>query len=310
MAASTAGDDEPTVFRRIALGGAFPRVALRDLAGLESALEPQLGAPQVVAFLRLDQEDSRLLLADLVSLGADREGPQPIVSIIGMHGGDWASHAKGLPRRVTIRLADESIAEQLGLIVLPSLALIDARGRLSRAYVLYDTELTRRLRADLEFLAGGGDESSSEAQLLQRRFDELQRNAAALEGRGRLDEALELSHQLLVLGLSRGRVLADRGRTYFLLGDMEAATIDLRESLELEDMVSVRTWLGRALARSGRHDEALTMLQGVLELTPQKAVVHRELARIFKQRGDIDLALEQIKKAIAQAASRSGRARP
>lgn len=293
-----AGTGEPTVFRSLARGDEFPSLELRDLSGTQSPFEPTTDSHQVVAFLRLDQEGSRLLFEDLVELAADPEGPQPLVSIVDTRQGDWESRAKGLPSRLTVRVADGAVAERLGLIVLPSVALIDPNGQLARAYVLYDPELTKRIRSDLEALAGDGQELPDEELLRKRHFDELERNAAALEGIGQLDEALILRHQQLSLGIHPQRVLARIGKTHFLLGEWDDATDFLGRSLELEETPSAKTWLGRSLARVGRHDEAREILQDVLPLTPQKAIVHRELAAIHRQRGDVTLALEHIRQAL------------
>jgi len=291
----------PTIFRKIEPGGTFPTLDLLSLAGEPVQVEPRGERPRVVAFLRLDQEDSRRLLSELEALTLDPEGPKPDVLIVGMptrREVAWDQFTKALPKRVTIHQGLADTATTLGVIVLPSIAVLAADGSLYRAHVLYDSELVGRVRREYDALASGRTKELDALERKKQNLENLRANANALEAKGRYNDALALRLQQQGLQADSARIQEDLGRTYLLLGDANKALLFLRKSIELEETVSARTSLGRALLHAGRLDEAERELMQVLPLTPRKAMVHRGLAGIHKRRGDLDKALEHIKAAI------------
>ena len=67
------------------------------------------------------------------------------------------------------------------------------------------------------------------------------------------------------------------------------------------DYLSARVTLGRALTELGRHDEAKTELQLVLEKAPDNLAANRAMAEIHQQRGEMTDALAYYKKALQLA---------
>ena len=67
------------------------------------------------------------------------------------------------------------------------------------------------------------------------------------------------------------------------------------------DYLSARVTLGRALTELGRHDEAKTELQLVLEKAPDNLAANRAMAEIHQQRGEMADALAYYKKALQLA---------
>jgi len=300
-----AGAGEPTVFRNLRPGAPFPALALFDRAGGQDeqvAFDPVCATPTLVALLRPDQEDSSRVLADLEQLALDKAAPAVRIVVVGLPGragASWSDRTKLLPRRIAFFHDGGKAAETLGLIVLPSLAVLSAEGRLYRAHVLHDADQARRLRADLELLASGRALEVDPAALELRRHEDLRANAAALERAGELEAALALRLAGLALRANPAEAQRDVGRTWSLLGDQEKAVEYLGASLGIEENVEARLWLARALARSGRWDAAEGNLTHVLALAPGNAMARREMAELCERRGDLDGTLEHLKAAIA-----------
>ncbi|MFQ5504531.1 MAG: hypothetical protein ACE5F1_07000 [Planctomycetota bacterium] len=279
----------------------MPPLEVSSLSGSTSTLAFEGSEPGIVAFLRPDQEDSRRVLELLEELALDPKCPPASLTVIGTKThGSWTSLSKGLPRRLRLYLDSSELIKTLGIIVLPSIAVLDKSGRLRRSYVLHESKLRDWLVRDLERIeTGGGAAGRHEPDSKLALFEEISMNAGALEVAGKLREALRLRLQQLRLGVRSAEVHASLGRLYFLLGESGKSVAHLQRSRALGETVSVRVWLGRALAQAGELDEAEKELGAVAPLSPDKAVVHRSLAEIAKRRGNIDLALEHIKSAIA-----------
>jgi len=293
---------EPTVFRNVPLGTTFPDIELLNLEGKGLVFEPSSEKPTLVAFLRPDQEASLKLLAYLEKLALDSDSPDCQLSIVGMsgrRGPSWEDLGKALPRKIQLYLDAGTVSRTLGIIVLPSVAVLDSKGKLFRAHVLFDDDSPARILADLQVLANGEAAPLDEAEQARRRFAYLGLSADALEAVDELEGALELRMQQAELGVETPLALLNVGRTNFRLGRFANAVDNLRASIKLESTINAQVWLGRALARQGKLLEAETVLQGALPLSPRKAIVHRELADIFKQRGDLDQALVHMRAALA-----------
>jgi tetratricopeptide (TPR) repeat protein len=229
-----------------------------------------------------------------------------VVGLQGHSPGQWATLSKGLPRRIALFRDAHGAAKSVGVVVSPSVAVLDTSGRLRSSYVLYEPKLIEQLRGNLRDLAQGKGLVPDRQERRQRFYEDVARNAIGLEAAGMLKEALPLRRQLLRLELHPAADNASLGRLYFRLGEMDEAIACLRRSLELDTNLPVRAWLGRALARKGQLDEAKGYLTAALKLNPDKAVIHRTLADIAKKRGDVDGALQHMKAAIAHLRKKPG----
>lgn len=291
----------PTIFRNLERGAVFPSFEVADLSGEKVTVVASSDLPSVIAFLRPDQDDSRNVLRSLEKLALDPKGPRARLLLIGLRGhapDQWVTLRKGLPRRITLFLDKYRATESVGMVMSPSVAVLDPSGRLRNSHVLYDPKLIEHLRRNLRELAQEEGLVPDRAEKGHRLYEELANNAAALESAGMPREALPLRRQLLRLGLHPAEDNASLGQLYYRLGEMNEAIACFRRSLELNAKLPVRAWLGRALAKKGQLSEAEAHLTVALKLDSKKAVIHRTLAHIAKKRDDVDGALQCIKAAI------------
>jgi hypothetical protein len=292
----------PTVFRHLVPGELFPALEVEGPRGEQRSFEPSRERPCLVAFLRPDQEGSARLLRGIEALALDPQAPSAQLVIIGMHGREapgWRKLTKALPRKIELLFDRGRVGKQLGIIVLPTVAVLDGDGRLDWTHVLFDDGLMSEARRELKALVDGGPVEADPEVLARRRFAALTHNAAALESAGKLEDALNLRRRLLDTGLEPALTQAELGRTLLWLGEAKEAVMHLSASAELDDRVSTRVWLGMALARTGAEQDAERILLEVLPLTPMKSATHRELAELYKRRGDLPKAIEHLKAAIA-----------
>ncbi|MFQ5503739.1 MAG: hypothetical protein ACE5F1_02955 [Planctomycetota bacterium] len=294
----------PTVFRKLPRGAVMPPLETADLSGEKVTVAAKGEEPCVVAFLKPDQAASRRVLQDLSSLALDPETPAARLVVIAMAGRTkdaWLAIEKGLPRRLTLYTNAFGASRTLGLIVVPSLAVLDAEGRLRSSYVLHEPRLRELLAADLRALEPGKTPLNDREAARRRLYEEMHSNAAALEAAGKLAVALKLRLEQLELGIRPAAVHADIGRLSFCLGEPRSAVRHFKASLSLEKEppVPLRVWLARAQTEVGEFDEAQSTLEAVLSASKEKWLVHRTLASIAKKRGDLDGALTHLEAAIA-----------
>ena len=83
------------------------------------------------------------------------------------------------------------------------------------------------------------------------------------------------------------------GRVNEASGDLGAALRDYKRALAFESSPELHLHYGRALARSGRDDEALAQLAGAGE----RAAARLERARVHLRKGDVEKALEDVEAA-------------
>ena len=298
----------PTVFRRVHVGGLFPQLEVADLFGSKQILSAKCDRASVMAFLRPDQEDSRSVLEALAKLALDQEGAPGRLIVLGLRGrtlGSWTTLSKGLPKRVSLYLDKYGAAKSVGVIVVPSIAVLDSDGRLRSSFVLFDAKLEENLRRRLHALALGESIVPDEDERRQLRYQRNAANAAGMESAGMLQEAVRLLQQNLESGLHPAQDHDLLGHLYMRLEDPATAITHLRRSLELDSTIPVRVSLGRALLANGNLEEAKTQLTTAIDLSPKKAVIHHALAQIAKAQQDIDTALKHMRAAIDAARQRA-----
>jgi tetratricopeptide (TPR) repeat protein len=291
---------EPTVFRKLSMGGDFPDLELLSLEDKGLVFDPEGGQLSLIAMLRPDQESSRQCLSYLESLVLDKTSPDCQVTVVGMkgrRGPSWIELGKALPRKIALYRDAGTVQETLGMIVHPSIALLDRKGQLYRSYVLFDAEIGKRIRADLETLTKGTSELDP-TDLAKRRFAHLEQSAFAMEAAGEWQSALSIRRRLLELEVHQAQARLGLGRILYRMGKFQESAMHLRKSIALEPTVSGKVLLGRTLARMGELQEARALLLEILPLAPRPARIHRELADIFKKEGDLEQTLEHLKAAI------------
>ena len=120
--------------------------------------------------------------------------------------------------------------------------------------------------------------------------------------RQQLDEALALLAESLRIDdlyttsyWIRANVLLDKGKP-------EAALLDYDRALAINPTL-LPAWSGKALAlaRLGRRDEAIAANRRALTLAPRDLISHRNLAILYQQTGQLDLALDEALAALRRA---------
>ena len=292
---------ELVVFRNLTRGKPLPQMSVQDLEGKEVPLEFKGDSPWILAFLRQDQEDSKLVLAMLQRLALDPKAPKSRIVIIGRKGTStkaWTLVSKTLSHRIAIYLDENGAAKAVGAVVMPSVAILDAKGRLANSFLLYEVGLEKQIRAVLDHLWGKKTEVPGPVEAKRLLIRELDSNAAGLEATRKYAEALALRVRQAELAGDDPAILAAIGRLQFRLGKAAAAVEAYRRSLQLQDAIVVRVHLGLALLEQGSLVDARKELESALLMSTDKALVHYSLARIAKQEGNLDLALSHIKKAL------------
>jgi tetratricopeptide (TPR) repeat protein len=125
---------------------------------------------------------------------------------------------------------------------------------------------------------------------------------AALE---RFDRALERAPEYAPALAGRGFALTALEREAEAADAFEAALAADPSLVDLGRQVEVLRFRGlqrqldaaRAAAKAGLHDEAVTAYHAAIAMSPDSAVLYRELAASERQRGNADAALETFRKA-------------
>ncbi|MDE2796619.1 MAG: tetratricopeptide repeat protein [Gemmatimonadota bacterium] len=95
-------------------------------------------------------------------------------------------------------------------------------------------------------------------------------------------------------------LLVDLGRIEETVGNYEEAILQYRDALSLDDgMVDVHRWLGGALRKAGRLDEAEAECREALRLVPADPHSHLEMAKVLEARGDNEGAVTHLGRALA-----------
>ncbi len=126
---------------------------------------------------------------------------------------------------------------------------------------------------------------------------------AALE---HFDRALERAPDYAAALAGRGFALASLEREADAAAAFERAIaadptlVDLRRQIDVLRFRGLQRQLAdaRAAAKDGRHDEAARAYQAAIAVSPDSAVLYRELAASERARGNADAALEQLRKAV------------
>ncbi|HIK04076.1 MAG TPA: tetratricopeptide repeat protein [Trichormus sp. M33_DOE_039] len=121
----------------------------------------------------------------------------------------------------------------------------------------------------------------------------------------RYEEALTSYNKALKITPNKPNYLSAKGLTLSLLGRYDEALANINEAVKLQpDDPLWWTNQGILLARAGRYQEALISCDKALELKPNDESGHYGKACCYALQGNIDLAIEDLQKAINLNASR------
>ena len=110
--------------------------------------------------------------------------------------------------------------------------------------------------------------------------------------RGRIDEAIDVYRSVLEVDPESGYSMQMLGHALLHQGRFDEAIDLVRRSILLRKDVMAFLTLGMALERKGAHREALAEYVNGLELTPRSSQIHRNLARILRDRSQRELGSE------------------
>jgi tetratricopeptide (TPR) repeat protein len=86
------------------------------------------------------------------------------------------------------------------------------------------------------------------------------------------------------------------GLAYEGKGNYEDAIRELTKAAELFGDKSMMAWVGRVYARSGRQEQAVKVLNDMIELSKQQQVSPYAIAALYATVGDKDRAFEWLEK--------------
>jgi len=102
------------------------------------------------------------------------------------------------------------------------------------------------------------------------------------------------------LDAGEGRWAYYLGRTEVYLARYDRASASLREALRRRPgYLPARVMLAQSLLEAGRQDESQALYEELVETSPETAEVHYGLGRIHAARGELDLAVEHLRRACA-----------
>lgn len=116
---------------------------------------------------------------------------------------------------------------------------------------------------------------------------------------GRLRRALELTERELLKSPGAPELLALKGRILYWLGQDQSAAETTREAvLSGLDTAETRLFLGWALFRQQRVDEAIKEIERGLQLAPEHASCAYTLGLLYQKKGEIKASYQWLEKAL------------
>jgi len=212
---------------------------------------------------------------------------------------------------LTVPLAfdvERSFFGRLGLIVLPTTIIIDAKGNLSHVIALHSSSYDQKLEAYIEHTLGDlSDEELEErlaADISSRKTPRGQASAhralaRSMRGKGMLDAARAELLKAREQDPENHEVVLDLADLDIMMGDLDKA--DRLIDLVLKSQPNHRRaqlLKGVSLFQSDRHEEAEAVLNEALKLNPNPERVHYYLARICEADGRTQEALDHYHEAL------------
>jgi len=258
-----------------------PEFAATGLDGASRSLAALKGRPAVILLWRSDVAASRQALDALARGRAELDTARVGVLAVALDDAERAAEVKAAsPATVPVVHATRQQGILWALVYrhlymnrppmpLPAALLVDAQGRIVRAY---------KATVDAERLV-------RDAAAIDVRDDE--RLARALPYPGAFHAPLAMRNFL-----PYGRELLDEG--------LEAeAIVALERASQAKPNASVLYRLGTLLTKTGQAPRARAAFEGALALDPSLAEAHNDLGTLLAQGGDLDGAIARFRQALA-----------
>lgn len=282
------GSDAPTLELKAVDGGPFTSKSLK-------------GEVWVLVFLRPGQPESLKTLKELKAL--ERELPGAAWKVVGIVSGavappDAGSLAREAEFAGTLLLdPDRSAYARLGVIAVPSLAVIDGDSKVIYSRPGYGKDLSTRVRHHLSAALGLVEPSTDGPPRPLRTAPKLAL-ARGLLAQGGLDRAEKIvSEAISEEPTAEGFALWSdihlrRKEPLKALEVLNEATRKLPRDPRLE------VASGRALAALGRNEEAEKTLRAAIQTAPSAWEAHLALAELYEQLNKSELAIQEYKSAV------------
>jgi tetratricopeptide (TPR) repeat protein len=315
LAALTAGDPTAHADQKLTRGDPMPAFSLPrgDGGSGELGLEHLKGQPAVLVFWRPQQELSLEALRDLETLkqelGEDRlqflavdtarSTAQEVQAAL-------AGHIVSFP---VVLDPQRELYSQAGVIVSPTTFLLDADGVLRFKVASHPHQYSQVVRARLRYLLRDIDEAQMNKEI-EPTILKIDHDLAAawrmynlgrkLQGEGKLEEAKAMYEKAVSQCPSLPEARCALGFMRFDSGDFNAAAGHFQTALTYQPEVPLAR-LGQAavLARTGQPRQAEQILLSLLGHESIAIRVRYELGRIYRARGDLEMAATVFEDALS-----------
>ncbi|MHC4767020.1 MAG: multiheme c-type cytochrome [Planctomycetota bacterium] len=315
LAAASAGGQIDLADQRLAIGDPMPDFSLPrgDGAAGELGLEHLGGRPAVLVFWRPRQDLSLEALRDLEALrgeiGAERLAVLAVDS------------ARSSAQEIQAALAGENLSYpvaldpqralygQAGVIVSPTTFLLDGDGVLRFRVASHPHQYRQVVNARVRFLLGDIDEAQMEREIEPTVLKIDHELAAAwrmynlgrrLQSEGKADEAVAMFEKAVSEYPALAEARCALGFTRLASGDLDAAGQHFQTALTYQpDAALARLGQAAVLARTQRLEQAEQILLSLLGHQSIAVRVRYELGRIYRARGDVDMAAAVFEDALS-----------
>ena len=303
----------PAVSREFDTGDEAPDFALRDTSGAEFALANTRGKIAIVVFWRMKQQRSSDALTELQLIYAKfkDQGVEVIAISNSVISPEVIGEVKQ-SKRLTYSMLydpDEKTYGAYGVIVSPSIFVIDRAGKLSYYYPGYRADFSRQITGRVEVLLGRKTLEELKAEL------EPVKRAEIPESEKKARRYMKMGERLLEKGMARNAMIQyekairekpDLFEAHLRLGDIylerkeiEKAEAEFRQSIELKSRSSeAHAGMGDVFFFQEQLEKSVEMLQIALKLNPNLARAHYRLGRVYEKRRRIEDALKEYKAAL------------
>lgn len=302
-------------FRTVAVGDELPAVTLAEAGSGQPYAVPRGGkGAMVMAFWSADVATKKersinalKVLKDmnqyfqersiaLVVVNEGHDSPEVIAEVL---------KESGLATPVYLD-SSESAYGALGIYVMPSLLVVDARGKIA-AGMGYSHDLGKRLHGELAVLLGEMDRAQLEEELHPRNIEKSEKEKTAgrhfnlgktMRQRGQPESAIKEFSKALEVDPELSEALIQLGCLQVEIGQLEAAGKSLAAGLA-KDPASVDGQICQAQVKggAGELDEALDDLRFLLLRNSRKANLHYVLGSLLLQKGNCAEAAPEFRTA-------------
>lgn len=262
------------------------------------------GRPSVWLFISPRQNSSERAMLALQKI-VDDTPPPGLAAVLLTTDAEHLPELRDFAARNRIRMpigldAGRQQYGRLGIIVMPTLLLVNRDGKLHQSMPGYEPGYEHVLGAHVQFLTGRINEkelavrisaSRPARDMSRERAERLTQSAEVMLGRGLKAEAAAELERAMKTDPHYHKAALDLALLKTATGDSKAADALLDKVLQADPHErEARLVIGIIRFREKRLDDAEKSLKEALMLNPDPARTHYWLARVYEARGDNDAA--------------------